>query len=231
MARIARVVVPGLPHHVTQRGNRRERVFFEDGDYALYRDLLAERCRTLKVEVWAWCLMPNHVHLILVPHSAEGLARAMGETHRRYTAYVNARARQTGHLFQGRFASAVMDEDHLLAALRYVALNPVRAGLAKRPEDWPWSSARAHLGLGADGLTVCEPGLSRMPDFASLLDEEPPAGAFEALRRAETTGRPVGSAAFLARLERRFGRPLRPQKRGPKPKPPQRAARHGKRPK
>jgi putative transposase len=110
MARLARIVVPGLPHHVTQRGNRRQKIFFEDGDYALYRDLLAERCRKAGVAVWAYCLMPNHVHLIMVPATASGLALALGETHRRYTGFVNARLRVTGHLFQGRFGSAAMDE-------------------------------------------------------------------------------------------------------------------------
>lgn len=217
MSRIARAVVPGLPHHVTQRGNRRGKVFFEDGDYALYRDLLAERCKKLGVEVWGWCLMPNHVHLLLVPRTEDGLARAVGETHRRYTAFVNARARQTGHLFQARFASAALDEEHLLAALRYVTLNPVRAGLVRRAQDWRWSSARAHLKGADDGLTRTAPAFDRVPDFASLLQGPPPEELFDALRRAEATGRPLGKETFLARLEKRLGRSLRPQKRGPKP--------------
>jgi putative transposase len=110
MSRPARLIVPGFPHHVTQRGNRRAPVFFEDGDYALYRDLLAERCRKAGVACWAYCLMPNHVHLILVPAAADGLARAIGETRRQYTGFVNARAHWTGHLFQGRFSSVVLDE-------------------------------------------------------------------------------------------------------------------------
>src|SRR5450755_1385353 len=111
MARLARVVVPGLPHHVTQRGNRREPIFFEDGDQDIYRDLLAEQTRKAEVEVWAYCLMPNHVHLILTPADEAGLGRAVGEAHRRYTNFVNARGRWTGYLFQSRFASVVMDED------------------------------------------------------------------------------------------------------------------------
>src|SRR5574338_230484 len=152
MARIGRIVVPGLPHHVTQRGNRRQRVFFESGDFALYRDLLAERCAKAGVEVWCYCLMPNHVHLILVPHIADGLSRALGETHRRYTAFINAHARWTGHLFQGRFGSAAMDETHLIAAARYIALNPVRARHVAQPQDWAWSSARGHLGGRDDAL-------------------------------------------------------------------------------
>ena len=121
--------VVGLPHHVTQRGNRREAIFFEDGDQEVYRDLLAEQTRKAGVEVWAYALMPNHVHLILTPTRADGLGLAVGEAHRRYTNFINARGRWTGHLFQSRFASVVMDEFHLLAAVSYVSLNPVRAGL------------------------------------------------------------------------------------------------------
>ena len=116
MARIGRFVVPGLPHHVTQRGNRRERVFFSDADYELYRDLLHEACARETVAVWSYCLMPNHVHLILTPATPEGLGRALGKAHRRYSAFVNARNRVTGHLFQARFSSVVMDEEHLMAA-------------------------------------------------------------------------------------------------------------------
>ena len=136
MARIARFVVPGLPHHVTQRGNRRETVFFGDADYELYRDLLSQQTRKHAVEVWSYCLMPNHVHLILTPSTPEGLGRALGETHRRYSAVINARLRATGHLFQSRFGSVVMDEEHLMAAARYGTLNPVRARLTARAQDW-----------------------------------------------------------------------------------------------
>jgi putative transposase len=124
---IPRFIVPGLPHHLTQCGNRRERVFFGDDDYELYRDLLASQCRKHGVACWAYCLMPNHVHLILVPDREEALARALGETHRRYSSVINARLRVTGHLFQSRFGSAVMDEDNLVAA-RTVALSPSPRG-------------------------------------------------------------------------------------------------------
>jgi putative transposase len=157
MTRIARAVVPGLPHHVTQRGNRRERVFFEEGDYALYRDWLGESCRRFGVEVWSYCQMPNHVHLILTPEDGEGLALALSRAHRLYAGFVNARARQTGHLFQGRFGSAALDEEHLMNAVRYVALNPVRARLVQRAEDWPHSSVRAHLAGRDDGLVRVKP--------------------------------------------------------------------------
>jgi len=215
MARLARIVVPGLPHHVTQRGNRRQKIFFEDGDYALYRDLLAERCRNAGVVVWAYCLMPNHVHLILVPDTANALARALGETHRRYTGFVNARLRVTGHLFQGRFGSVAMDEPHLIAAARYVALNPVRARLVRRARDWPWSSVRAHLRGRDDGLVTVAPLLDRIEGrFADLLATGPTAEELATLRAAETIGRPLGAPRFLDCLEAKLGRTLRPGKRG-----------------
>ena len=217
MARIARFVVPGLPHHVTQRGNRRETVFFADADYELYRDLLAALCRKHEVAVWSYCLMPNYVHLILVPSSAEGLGRALGETHRRYSAAINARLRVTGHLFQARYGSAVMDEDHLMAAARYVALNPVRARLVARAQDWRWSSVGAHLARRDDGLVSVAPLLERCGGrFADLIDAPPAAERVAALRAAETIGRPLGSPDFLDRLARLAGRDPRPRKRGPK---------------
>ena len=219
MARLARIIVPGVPHHVTQRGNRREPIFFEDGDQALYRHILAEQADRHGVQVWAYCLMPNHVHLILVPATAEGLARAMGEAHRRYASFINARARWVGHLFQGRYASVPMDETHLIAAVRYVSLNPVRAGLVRAAEDWAWSSARAHLQGLDDRLVRVGPVLDRVARFADLIDRDvgtdgPYGDAVRTLREAEATGRPVGSAAFVADLERRLGRSLARPARG-----------------
>ena len=148
MPRTARLVVPGIPHHVTQRGNRRQPTFFRDEDYALYLRLLRHWTAQAGTRVWAWCLMPNHVHLILVPAHEYGLRAALGETHSRSTRHVNQREDWRGHLWQSRFASFPMDEEWLVACARYVELNPVRAGLAARPEDWRWSSARAHLVLG-----------------------------------------------------------------------------------
>jgi putative transposase len=220
MARLARIVVPGLAHHVTQRGNRREPIFFEPGDQEVYRDLLADQAQKARVAVWAYCLMPNHVHLVVVPEDEEGLGRAIGETHRRYTNFINARGRWTGHLFQSRFASVAMDEAHLIAAVRYVSLNPVRARLAARPQDWAWSSARAHLDGYDDALVVVKPMVDRFgaSGLAELLlgGREDEAG-FAALRGAETTGRPLGNEGFIAGLERLLGRPIARRAPGRKP--------------
>ena len=217
MARLARLVVPGLPHHVTQRGNGRARTFFGDADYALYRDLLAASCRAAGVAVWAWVLMPNHVHLVLVPEDADGLRRALAQVHRRYAGHVHARERRTGHFWQGRFGAVAMDEAHLGAALRYIALNPVRARLAAQPEDWRWSSIHAHLGAREDGVTAVAPVLTRYPRFAELIASGPDEEAFARLRRAETVGRPLGDEGFIGRLEALTRRALKPGKRGPKP--------------
>jgi len=218
MARIARLVVPGLPHHVTQRGNRRGQVFFEDSDYALYLDMLAESAARARCEIRAYCLMPNHVHFILVPSEEDGLRRTFADLHRRYTGYINARARTTGHLWQGRYGSVVMDETHLFHAIRYVTLNPVRAGLVKRAEEWPWSSARAHLAGHDNGVVNVAPVLDRVGDFQQFLgepfDED---AAYAPLRRAETIGRPVGDTDWLKMLEKQTGRVLMAQKRGRKP--------------
>jgi REP-associated tyrosine transposase len=172
MSRLARMVVPGLPHHVTQRGNRREAILFEDGDQQIYGDMLAEQLRKYSVEVWAYCLMPNHVHLILTPQGADGMSRALGEAHRRYTNFIHARGRRSGHLFQSRFASVAMDESHLRSAVTYVSLNPVRARLVFRAEDWAWSSARAQLVGEDDSLVSVRPVLDRWPTFRDLLLED-----------------------------------------------------------
>ena len=170
------------------------------------------------MSVWAWCLMPNHVHLILVPQAEDGLRRAMARVHRRYAGFVHARRRRTGHFWQGRYGAVAMDEDHLAAAYRYVNLNPVRARLVKRAQDWPWSSARALLGVAEDGLTQLAPARDRFARFADLLEAEEDQKATARLRKGESVGRPVGSDAFLAALEAQSGRPLHALKRGPKPK-------------
>jgi len=160
--------------------------------------------------------MPNHVHLIVVPEDEDGLRRTFADAHRRYTAYINARLRVTGHLWQGRFGSVVMDEEHLLNAVRYVSLNLGRARLVESADQWSWSSAAAHLAGQDDGLVRVQPVLDRYGDFSTLLATEQD-NDYLKLRQSETTGRPLGSKAWIERLERQTGKTLRPQKQGPKP--------------
>lgn len=217
MARIARVIAPGLPHHVTQRGNRRQQAFFNDEDYQAYLALMAEWCGKLRVQVWAYCLMPNHVHLIAVPETEEGLARAIGEAHRRYTRRINFRENWRGHLWQERFASFPLDERYLFAASRYVEMNPVAAGMVALPEEYRWSSASAHLAGQDDLLVSVTPLLEMINDwrsFLTLTDNE----ELALLKKHERSGRPLGEASFVDQLETEMARKLRPAKRGPKPK-------------
>jgi len=211
-------VVPGLPHHITQRGNRRQKTFFCDEDYQSYLELMAHWCDACGVMIWGYCLMPNHIHLIALPKTADGLRRGIGEAHRRYTRRVNFRQGWRGHLWQGRFASFVMDESYLLAAARYVELNPVRARLVQSPGAYRWSSASAHLKGRDDILVKAAPLLELMPDWHAFLKSRPTPDEMTALRRHESSGRPLGSDSFLRGVEKRLGRLLHKLKPGPKPK-------------
>jgi putative transposase len=216
MARLARLVVPGLPHHVTQRGNGRQKVFFADADYDLYRDLLARNCAAAGVSCLAYVLMPNHIHAILVPKDVDGLRAALAPTHRHYAGTLNARRKKTGHFWQGRYGAAVMDEAHLVAAFRYTLRNPVNAGMVSAPEKWKWSSAASYLKGIDDGLTNTQEMLSRFPNMKALLTEADIGGDELLVRDDETVGRPRGDAKFFAKLERKTGRSLKPGRRGPK---------------
>ena len=223
MARLARIVVPGVPHHVTQRGNRRLDVFFGDADYAAYIDMVSQSCKAADVTCLAWCLMPNHVHLILVPRSADGLRAALGEAHRRYSRRINLAHGWTGYLWQGRFASHPMDEPHVMTAIRYVELNPVRAGVSASAEAWPWSSARAHVTGAPDGLTDLAAMAGVHRNWRAMLRRGLEAGGIDdeevaAIERHARTGRPLGDNAFVERLEAATGRSLKRRKPGPKPK-------------
>jgi putative transposase len=190
--------------------------FFSEADYREYLYLMAEWCNRCKVQVWSYCLMSNHVHLIVVPETEEGLRRAIGEAHRRYTRYINFQKEWKGHLWQGRFGSFPMDEEYLIATARYIELNPVRAEIVKKPEDYKWSSAQAHLQGEDDVLVKVEPLLSIIPDWPELLASDLSEEEYETLRLHERTGRPLGSDDFVEEVETRTARVLRKQKPGPK---------------
>lgn len=199
-----------------QRGNRRQETFLREGDYESYVELMAEWCGEYGVEILAWCLMPNHAHLIAVPGSKEALTRAIGEAHRRYTRIVNFREGWRGHLWQGRFSSFPVGGMHLYRCARYIEMNPVRAGLARRAEDWKHSSARAHIRGKADGLVRAGSLKGLSFDWREYLREREE--DTEELREHERTGRPLGPDDFIDALERKLGRVLRRMKPGRKPK-------------
>jgi putative transposase len=216
MPRIARLVVPGYPHHVTQRGSRRQKTFFNSQDYLAYLELVASAKEEARCEIWAYCLMPNHVHFVIVPEHEGGLADLFKEAHRRYTRRINFRENWRGHLWQERFHSFVMDEKHLNATVRYVELNPVSARLCDKPQEWRWSSIHAHLAGKDDELITVRPMLDRHPNWCEYLGGYQSNDMIEKVRMHTRTGRPLGSECFIEKLESLSGRSLKPRKPGRK---------------
>ena len=224
MARFPRVSVPDVPHHITQRGNARRQVFFTDYEREAYLTLLREYSRAHRMAILGYCLMPNHVHIVAIPATAESMPLALKYTNGRYGAFLNVRQGATGHVWQGRYYSCPLDERHLWTALRYVERNPVRAGLAAEPQHYRWSSARVHLGCDDPyGLVDADFLLARWSveewrEFTTV-DQEAHAAAEAAIRASTHTGRPLGDEGFVAELERRLGRALTPGRPGRPPLP------------
>jgi len=214
MPRIARVVIPGCPHHIIQRGNRRLKVFFSDEDKAFYLTLLGRNMVKYGVSLWAFCLMDNHLHLIAVPQTADSFARAIGYTHMKYTHVINTREDWRGYLWQGRFITYPLDEDYAVTAVRYAERNPVRAKLVRNAWDYPWSSASAHVTGVRHPLLAPSPLEQKIKDWAAFLGQKDDAEAAKKLLEHERTGRPLGSEEFVRKLEELTGRVLAPRKRG-----------------
>jgi putative transposase len=216
MPRIARIVAPGYPHHITQRGNNRAPVFFEDEDRQTYLKLLAGYTQKHQVQVWAYCLMSNHIHLLAVPATETSLSRGIGMTNQMYTQYLNHKMQQSGRIWQNRFFSCVLEnEQYLWAVARYIERNPVKAGLAASAEEYQWSSAKAHVLGTHDPLLPADSWLSTndrnaYKEFIHMENEE----TDNAIRRATNSGRPFGSESFVGRLERELNQVLKPKKPG-----------------
>jgi|WetSurMetagenome_2_1015567.scaffolds.fasta_scaffold03221_3 putative transposase len=210
MTRVARVVVPGIPHHLTQRGNRRANVFFSDNDRQRYLQLLLQYSRKYGLETLAYCLMTNRIHLICVPENEKSLSLTLKPVNMRYAQHVNWTLGSCGRLWQGRFYSCVLDDDHLWAAIRYVEQNPVRARMVRRAEDYAWSSAAAHCGLRQDSVLspLSEGCLVASADWSVWLAEGDQAEMLATLRLHTRTGRPAGGKHFIAALESKPGRTL-----------------------
>ena len=211
MPRIARVVVPGFPYHVTQRGNRREDVFYCNEDWRRYLELTLEYSIQFGLHIVAYCLITNHLHLVCVPLLVTSLAKVFKPVHSRYAQYLNNRLSICGRLWQGRFFSCPMDDDHLWAAIRYVERNPIRAGIVARAEDYPWSSAAAHCERRQDPILsplpeLCPPQTS---DWSSWLADPEDESLLARIRLHTRTGRPIGRDQFVEDLEFRLGRKVR----------------------
>jgi putative transposase len=212
MPRIARIVLPGLPHHITQRGNNGQDVFFLETDYQRYLELLAEQSEDHGLEILAYCLMRNHIHLVAVPRRSNSLARAIGHTHFRYTQHVAWQRGWSGHLWQNRFFSCPMDPPHFWRAVLYVERNPVRTGIVSHAGEYPWSSARAHLtGRDPSGILTLAPWQCTTTgrEWQEALGEPEYEAALESIRLRTRTGRVLGSAQFVLAQEKRLRRRLR----------------------
>jgi putative transposase len=224
---MARVIVPGVAHHVTQRGNRGEKVFFADTDRRRYLELLQEYADKHRLQVLAYCLMGNHVHLVVVPETLTALAATLKPVHLRYAQHVNWTHNQTGRLWQGRFFSCPLDEAHCLAAIRYVERNPVRAGLVREAETYPFSSAAGHVGLRVDPVLTRNQEIEEaVGDWPGWLRGDEDNAILTGIRRQTRTGRPLGDPSFIDRLERTLRRILRPQPGG-RPRKTRRKRKHG----
>ena len=219
MVRIARIVLPEVAHHVTQRGNDRQDIFFSDADRRVYLDLLRQSALLEGLAVSAYCLMTSHVHLVVTPEREDSVARVIGRTHLMYAQYVFKSQNRSGHLWQGRYYSCPLDEAHEHNAAAYVELNPVRAGMVEAPWDYPWSSAPAHCGHGGDPSRLLDLGAwferKPVPAWRATLDAIAESdAAINLLRRHTRTGRPLGSQSFLNRIEQTLNRSVQPKRAG-----------------
>jgi len=215
MAREARLVIPGLPHHVVLRAKRGKALFFDDQDRRRYLDLLTGYAAAHCLQVWAWCLMPDHVHLVAVPKKARSLMAAIMPLQSHYSGYLRRTRKNRGVVWAGRFASCPLDKRHAWEAIRFVERNPLRAGLVLRPDRYPWSSAGGHAGLREDpllagGLKVRGKG----ENWAKWLRAGEDAALVATIRACTRTGRPAGNETFIARLEKLTRRCLRAKKVG-----------------
>ena len=216
MPRLPRIVVPGYPHHVIQRGSRRMKVFFSSADRTAYLAHLRKACDRCGVDILAWCLMDNHIHCIAVPKKQDSLARCFSQAHGTYAHRVNRREGWTGHLWQARFGSSVLDEPHVVAAARYVERNPVRAGIAELPWRYQWSSARWHTGRVMTDPLIENDGLLRdlIDNWERYLLEEDEEDFAKQVRKEALVNRPIGDERFIQHLEGRLKTSLIRKKSG-----------------
>jgi putative transposase len=222
MARLARIVIPGCPHHVTQRGNNRQAVFFSDSDRDFYLERMCKFFKIYGVQTEGYTLLTNHTHNAAIPEKKWSLAKGFGKLHNDFSRWQNFKRDLTGHLWQSRFFSCPLDEDHFWKALRYIELNPVRAGLVKLPWDWPWSSAQAHVkGFDRTGLLDMHLWRSRFdgPKWRDFLEQGMEADELDRIRTATKVGRPLGSEEFINKIEALTGRSIKPRKPGRKRDP------------
>jgi putative transposase len=219
MPRIARAVAIGYLHHITQRGNYRQQIFSDNADHKKYLSLLRDESKRYDLIILAYCLMPNHVHFIVIPEEEDSMALTFKYAHMKYSQYYNKKMHVNGHLFQGRFFSCIMDERYTLACARYIERNPVRVKMCKKPHSWEWSSARIHCGIDS----YDEFGVNRLFDYIDeqqknwkeFIETPDDSDEIKRIRKQTRNGRPIGATNdFVERLEKRLNRFLKPKPKG-----------------
>jgi len=229
MARLARLTVPGYPHHIIQRGNNRQPIFSDSSDYELLLAIIHENAREFGVAIHAYVLMSNHFHLLATPETAEGIPRMMQAVGRRYVRLYNQKRARTGTLWEGRYKSTIIQaERYLLACMVYIDLNPVRAGLVADPRSYPWSSHGYYVGMRLDKLITphalyWELGntpFARDAAYAELVASGLSARQVQQLSQSALKGWALGEADYVADLQRRTVRRVTKGQAGRPPTPP-----------
>jgi len=213
MPRIARAIAVGFPHHITQRGNNQQRVFTSKSDYKTYLSLLEKYSKKFGLEIWAYCLMPNHLHLVAVPKNPDSMSGVFHTVGTLYSQYFNHRKNRKGHVWQSMFFSCVLGETHLYTAVRYVEMNPVKAGIIDNPEDYRWSSAQVHVNRKLDNLLPGESYLiSEIKDWKNFLSEYEDGRIVKEIKSSTISGRPAGNKEFVKKIEVMLGRTFKNSK-------------------
>jgi len=206
MPRTARIVVAKYPHHITQRGNNKQMTFIEEKDCQIYLKLFEKYREKYSLDTLAYCLMLNHVHVSAIPQKENSLAMVFRSCHMRYAQYFNKKYKRTGHLWQCRFYSCAMDNQHLYSAIRYIENNPVRAGFVKKASDWKWSSARTHLGKNKSIITLANSKkLLHVANWGKYLNLKDDESEIKKLRESTYSGKPLGGKDFIQNLAAKFG--------------------------
>lgn len=216
MARIARIVIPNYAHHIIQRGNRRQNIFFSDADRKAYLEYLRLSIETAGVSIWAYCLMDNHVHFIAVPKDKDSFAKCFSTVHWKYTRRINFRQGWRGYLWEGRFKSFLLSQNHLYAAIRYVERNPVRAKIVEKAWQYPWSSAKSHIHKKEDLILSKNFFVEEIGDWQKYIDSQDNPQEINLFKKHIKTSRPLGDEIFIEKLKQITGHIIGKKKPGPK---------------
>ena len=207
--------MPGHPFHLTHRGNNKQKVFYSDDDRRKYLFWFEEACQEWGMRVLSFCLMNNHVHFVAIANQLDSFAKVINVVHRRYAIYLNQKNGTSGHRWEGRYYSCILDSNHLMAALRYVERNPVRAQIVFKPWDWAWSSASEHIGKAKGCISLEDiQAFVSMPSWKEFIDQDEQEEDLSEIRRETMSLKAWADLDFKESLESKYGVQLMPKSRG-----------------